>query len=431
MRAVAAGQSKLLKNEVFMKKTTANLVFRVFLPFALASYLFLFFRNINGLIAPYLVRDFQLGPAELGAMTAGFLLANAVSALPVGALLDRYGPRRVQAPLLLVASVGLLIFAAGRDYRILIFGRILIGVGLSAAMIGAVKAIVTWFRQEQLPLVNGCMLACGSLGAVMASGPSDLLVQWIGWRHIFFALAGCTLLVSAFVWLVVPEAAAPMVKPSDAPREFRTILCNPNFLRIAPLAVSVVGTTWALQGLWAARWLADIDSYRQAAVSNTLFVMACTLTAGALLLGSVGRWLGKRGVGIETVFVGAALLCMVTQALILLRVPLPAPIFWGTVSMFASVTVLIFAVMSEFFPNEKIGRANALLAVGFMGGGFVIQSGIGYVLALWHAEAGGHYPVQSYEIALTPPLVLQSLSFGWFLWSRARARLATPLPRFN
>ncbi len=411
-----------------MQKTTANLICRVFLPFALAAYLFLFFRNVNGLIAPYLIRDLRIGPAELGAMTAGFLLASGVSALPVGALLDRYGPRRVQAPLLLVATAGLLIFAAGTDYRILMLGRILIGVGLSAAMIGGVKAIVTWFRQEQLPMVTGCMLACGSLGAVMASGPSDLLVQWIGWRPIFFVLAGCTLLVSAVLWLVVPEAA-PTVKPSGSPKEFRTILRDPNFLRIAPLAVSVVGTTWALQGLWAARWLADIDSYRQAAVSNTLFVMACTLTAGALLLGSVGRLLGKRGVGIETVFVGAALLCMVTQALILLRLPLPAPIFWGTVSMFASMTVLIFAVMSKFFPNEKIGRANALLAVGFMGGGFVIQSGIGYVMALWHAEAGGHYPFQSYEIALAVPLALQSLSFCWFLWCRVGARLASPLPQ--
>jgi MFS family permease len=118
-------------------------------------------------------------------MTAGFFLAMGVSALPVGALLDRYGPRRVQAPLLLVATAGLLIFAVGRDYCILMLGRILIGVGLAVAMTGAVKAIVTWFRQEQLPMVTGWMLACGSLGAVMASGPSDLLVQWIGWRHIF------------------------------------------------------------------------------------------------------------------------------------------------------------------------------------------------------------------------------------------------------
>jgi hypothetical protein len=182
-----------------------------------------------------------------------------------------------------------------------------------------------------------------------------------------------------------------------------------------------------IEGLWAARWSADVDSYSQASVSNTLFFMACTLTGGAWLLGSVGRWLVKRGVGIETVFVGAALLCMVTQALILLRVPLLAPIFWGIVSMFASITVLIFAVMSEFFPNEKIGRANALLAVGFRGGGFVIQLSVGYVLALWRAGADGNYPVQPYEIALAVPLAVQSLSFAWFLWYRAGARLAAPL----
>jgi hypothetical protein len=118
---------------------------------------------------------------------------------------------------------------------------------------------------------------------------------------------------------------------------------------------------------------------------------------------------------------------MVTHALILLRLrlPLPAPILWGTVSLFASMTLLIFAVMSGFFPNEKIGRTNALLAVGSLGGGFVVQSGICYFLALGSAGAGG----QSYEIALAVPLALQSLSFGWFLWCRAGARLAAPLPQ--
>src|SRR6185295_5323428 len=84
---------------------------RVFIPFACGYFLSFFFRNVTAIISKDLAREFTLSPADLGFLTSTYLLAFAAIQLPLGVLLDRYGPRRVVAVLLCSASAGALIFA--------------------------------------------------------------------------------------------------------------------------------------------------------------------------------------------------------------------------------------------------------------------------------------------------------------------------------
>ena len=74
-----------------------------------------------------------------------YLLAFAAFQLPLGVLLDRYGPRRVVAALLCVAAVGALVFGLARDFTTLSIGRALIGLGVSGGLMGAIKAFTLWF----------------------------------------------------------------------------------------------------------------------------------------------------------------------------------------------------------------------------------------------------------------------------------------------
>src|SRR3970282_1085039 len=92
-----------------------RLVLVVFCPFAAGYFLSFFFRNVNAVISRDLAREFSLAPSELGLLTSTYLLAFAAFQLPLGVLLDRYGPRRVVAALMCVAASGALIFALARD----------------------------------------------------------------------------------------------------------------------------------------------------------------------------------------------------------------------------------------------------------------------------------------------------------------------------
>ena len=107
-------------------------------------------------------------------------------------LLDRYGPRRVQSALLVAAASGAALFAASDDFFLLLAARALMGLGVAGALNAGLKALVVWFPNDQLPLLNGFMVMLGALGAVTATLPADLLLASIGWRGLFALFAAAT-----------------------------------------------------------------------------------------------------------------------------------------------------------------------------------------------------------------------------------------------
>ena len=401
------------------------LLVRVFVPFVFGFYLSYLYRVINALIAPHLMSELHIDASGLGLMTSAYFLTFGACQLPVGALLDRFGPRRVQSALMLVAALGAFVFAFGTSSWVLIAGRGLIGIGVSAAWVGGLKATATWFPKERLSLVNGWMMALGSLGAVTATGPADMIVHLIGWRGLFVALGALSVLTAGIVFATVPEATRTTASVSAGPSvRLRDICRDRDFLRIAPLWACAIGTAWAVQGLWAARWLADVDGYDQHTIVAHLFVMACTLSAGGIVLGNLAHRLRQHGISTETVFASSIAVFMGIQALIVARAPLPSYVLWGMSAVFGSLTALGFAIMSEVYPKEIIGRANSVIGVLQIAAGFFFQWIMGSLIALWRPNAAGHYPAIAYEVAFAFPLVLQGLAMSWFLWATMERRVA-------
>ena len=110
------------------------------MPFAAGYFMSYLLRAVNAVVAPDLVRDIGLSPAELGLLTAAYLGAFALFQLPLGVLLDRYGPRKVQAGLLSVAALGCLAFAWAPGFLSLFAARGLIGLGFSAGLMASYKS---------------------------------------------------------------------------------------------------------------------------------------------------------------------------------------------------------------------------------------------------------------------------------------------------
>src|SRR2546423_5782645 len=161
-------------------------IHQVFVPFAAGYFLSFFFRNVNAIISRDLAVEFALTPADLGFLTSMYLLAFAVFQLPLGVLLDRYGPRRVVAALLLSAAAGALVFALARDLATLSLGRALIGLGVSAGLMGAIKAFTLWFPLSRLATLNGIYLAIGGIGGLSATAPAGAALGGFGWAAPFF-----------------------------------------------------------------------------------------------------------------------------------------------------------------------------------------------------------------------------------------------------
>jgi MFS family permease len=140
--------------------------FMVVAPFAFAYFISYLFRSINAVIAPDLVRAFSLSASELGLVTSAYFLAFAAFQLPLGLLLDRFGPRRVDSGLLLVAASGAIVFGTASSPGFLLLGRALIGLGVCGCLMSSIKAVALWFPPHRLSAMNAWIFFTGGMGAL-------------------------------------------------------------------------------------------------------------------------------------------------------------------------------------------------------------------------------------------------------------------------
>src|SRR5699024_8925382 len=125
--------------------------------------------------------------------------------LPLGMLLDRFGPRSVEAGLLLIAATGAVMFALLDSLAGLAAGRALIGIGVSCCLMAGFKAFVLWFPSEHIPAINGLMMTFGGLGALMSTMPVELLLNVTDWRGPFLGLGILTAIVAVALFFIVHE----------------------------------------------------------------------------------------------------------------------------------------------------------------------------------------------------------------------------------
>lgn len=383
----------------------------VFLPFAAGYYLSYLFRTINALISGHLIADIGLGAADLGLLTSVYFLVFAAAQIPVGILLDWFGPRRVQSALLLIAAAGAGLFAMSNGFLSLLIARAMIGLGVAAALTAGLKSIVLWFPREQVALLNGYMVMLGSLGAVTATAPAEHLLSWMGWRQLFEILAAATGVTALLIYVAVPDRIVPST--ASIPATLSSVFGDRRFWRIAPLSATCVGSAWSLQGLWASPWLTDVEGFDRGSLVRQLFTMSIVLSGGAWLFGMMVHYFRRRGIGAESILTTVAVLFIAAQSALILRVPLPSLLPWSVVAAVGAASVVSFAVIADYFPPELAGRANGALNVLHFGWAFLAQYATGLILEQW-STVDSHKAVLAYQVAFGLNVVLQIAALGWF-----------------
>lgn len=401
----------------------AGLAARILAPFAFGYFLSYLFRTVNAVIAPDLTAELGLSADALGLLTSAYLLSFAAAQLPLGIVLDRIGPRRTEAALLLVAAVGALIFALASSLGMLFAGRVLIGLGVSACLMAGFKACVDWFPRERLPFVNGLQMAAGGLGAMTATAPVELMATSVGWRSVFLLLAALCLMAAASIFFVVPrgkgEGHAGRVSLAASLAGVGQVLRSSLFWRVAPLTVVSEATFMAIIGLWAGPWLRDVGGHDRVAAAELLLAVAAAMVAGFLLMGLAADRLARFRISSLAVAVAGMALFALTLAVIVATAS-GAPPLWLAFGFFGTSGILPYAALSQRFPPALAGRLNTTLNVLVFTAAFVAQWGLGAIIALWPSEAEGAYALAGYRAAFAVMLSLQALGLAWLFCFRGR-----------
>ena len=393
-----------------------NLWRRIFLPFAAGYFFSYFLRNVNAVISPELTRELGVSAAGLGLLTSAYLLAFGAVQLPLGLALDRYGPRRVEAFLLLIAASGCALFATGESLTQLVIGRALIGLGVSACLMASFKAFSQWFSLERQASLNAAIMAAGGLGALTATTPLSWAIPQFGWRAVFVALAVAGVAAAAVIFSTPDK---PGAAHSESLRSqiagLCTVLASRAFWRYAPQSTMIIGSFMALQGLWALPWLMNFSGLARSEAAGHLLLMGGGMLIGFLSIAFGVAPLARRGVSAHTLLVVGIGLGLLSSLLIVLGLGPSAPL-WFALGLVFSVGNLAYALLQRHYDVELAGRVNTALNLMVFIGAFGIQWGFG--VAVDALQASGHSARDAYQITFGGLLGLQVLSWLWFLRRR-------------
>lgn len=418
--AIDAGRAGLEPIAVSILNPPAMPFLRLYFAFASGYLLSYLFRSVNAVISPELTQQLGLTPASLGLLTSAYFVAFAAMQIPAGMLLDRYGPRRVEPVLLVLAGTGALAFAYADGEAGLLAARALIGLGVAVCLMAPLKAIATWYPVERQASLSGWLMVAGGAGALAATAPLEFALRYASWRAIFVGLAVATYAVAVWIWLRVPDTPKPVHTTGFAAQwaGVRKVFAHPRFWWIAPLGGLGMGAFMAIQGLWSVPWLMEVNGYDRAGAARHLLVMGVTVLAGYVFIGMFATRLARRGMHARHLFAAGFALNTLALAAIAAQVP-GTYLWWGLYGLGAAVNVLSFTVLNDGFARELAGRANTAVNLIMFSGSFVTQWGIGLVVDAARAGLGAD-TAAGLKLAFAIVIALYAATYAWFVYGWKR-----------
>lgn len=259
-----------------------------------------FHRVAPSVMTDDLMRDFAVSGAILGNLTAFYFYAYAGLQIPIGLMVDRFGPRRMLAVAALFCGSGSLLFAMADGIGTAYLGRALVGAGAGVAWIGTLQICGLLFLPRRFALLSGLTLMMGMVGAIGAQAPLALLIAAAGWRATLVAAGLAAAGLAALIWLTVRGPAAqgahhhvagglttliPGLR--DAAARPQTWICG---IYGGGLGVTVL----AFAGLWGVPYMMRTYSLDRPGAAFCTTLMLVGWAIGAPLAGWISDRLGSR-----------------------------------------------------------------------------------------------------------------------------------------
>ncbi|HTO50603.1 MAG TPA: MFS transporter [Burkholderiales bacterium] len=370
-------------------------------------------RTVMAIIGPVLAVEFSLSGSELGLLAACMLAAYAVAQLPDGVALDRLGPRRVQGTLSLLTAAGFAVFALSDGLGGFVLGRVIIGIGISAGLMAVIKANTQWFAPAKVAKMTGIAVAIGGLGSVLTTVPVQAALPALGWRGVLWLLCAIAAAVALWIFSSVPEEPSSTrhgglgVELSVTASVFR----SPLFWRFAPAVAILSVLNFTYLGLWAGPWLRDVAGYDGQARANTLFLYTLTMIAGALSIGAASSRAQARGYSAALVPLACSAGQLAAQIGLALQPAGPAgvTILWLLFAFCAAGAAPGYVAVGQMFPTAQMGRVATAVNTLTLGGAFLLQAAIGWILDLWPRTATGGWDPAGYSTALALSVAVQAV----------------------
>jgi len=386
----------------------------IFFVFACGYFISALLRAITATLSPILTSEFILTAGDLGLLAGGYFLGFASMQIPLGYLLDRHGPKKVVSSFLLIAIIGTIAFALAQSFSGLLISRILIGVGVSACLMGPLTGYRIWFADEYQQRANAWMLMVLSMGFVFSTLPVQLLLPVIGWRWIFGLITILIFIVIILTLLFIP----PWKKEEENNNEknigsLSDVWKNKFFRSTIPLGLFNYGGMIAIQTLWAGPWMVRVAGYSPLESATGLFWINITMLIAFFIFGYILPKITKLGFESMQLMKFGLPISYLSLLVIIISGENAGAIHFTLYILTSIVLTLAQPAVALSFPTSLAGKSLTSFNLLIFVGTFIMQWGIGLVIDL--SQFLGKGEIQSFQISFTVYLIICILSYSYFV----------------
>lgn len=285
------------------QRTTSLLMPIAMFGVATLFYLYEFLLRVSpNVLEENLIISFGLDAKAFGFFSSCYYWAYAPLQLPVGALTDKYGPKRLLTFAILLCSISTIALAYTHSFYVACLARFFIGAGSAFAFISCLKIVNIWFEHHLFPLMTGMTVAIGTLGAAAGGTSLSLALGFIDWRPLMSAIGILGLFLAIFAWVLIkdhnPNHPTVSMKSGESPgfwRCLKEVVKLPQSWLVGIYAFFVTAPTDAFGGTWGVKFLMEAhgmsrDVASLAAVTMTFVGMA----VGSPIIGWISGALNNR-----------------------------------------------------------------------------------------------------------------------------------------
>lgn len=379
-----------------------------------------FLRISLSVMEPQIRNHFNLSASGFGFLSAFYYYAYVPMQLPVGVLMDRYGPRRLLTLACLACVLGTFLFAGSSYFSVAATGRFMVGLGSAFAFVGVLKLATLWLPEDKLAMVAGMAAALGTIGAMIGDNVLGVMVSSMGWHQTVYITGLFGIGLTVFLWLGIRDHKDQQ-SDSGTIDSFKKnmfdlgviaknkqIWINGFYGCLVYLPTTVFAELWGIPYLRHAHGISETTAH----FANSLLFLGFTI--GAPLMGYLSDRLHQRRLPMMVGAVGASIVMMVMlytpnlSETVLFSLMVILGLFYGS-------QAIVFAVGRELSPKEAAGTAIAMTNMIVMIGAMVLQPLVGQLLdwssrqhaatlpeAELHLDQMQHfYTAQDYQFAIS------------------------------
>ncbi|MEM1378921.1 MAG: MFS transporter, partial [Pseudomonadota bacterium] len=268
-----------------------------------------FFRAFLAVLTPNLSAELGATSGDLALASGIWFVAFALMQFPVGAWLDKYGPRRTASSLFGVfAAGGVLMFAFAQTPFMIVVAMASIGIGCAPVLMSSLYIFARTFNPARFAFLASAFIGFSNIGNIGSAAPLSAAIEAYSWRSVLMGVAVVSALIAILVFLIVKDP----VKDEDEPpatgfRGYFTLLAIPTLWLIFPAMLVNYAAAAGIRGLWAGPMLADVHAADASLIGWVTLAMAIAMAVGSLVYGPLDtifntrKWVVFSGMAIGTV----------------------------------------------------------------------------------------------------------------------------------